>query len=340
MSVQAARQAIGESDASGYQLDPNRHAQNLPPEAGALARILVRDRIRDLMRIFEAADGKAMKSQADYKFYARSSVILYCVSAVIGSLLILPVFEFQNNGGLVTYTLVVQFLALGLAMMATYRVSHSGFFDQWMGHRADAETARIEIFNDVVRAEDEQVREGELPLLRLQLEYFRRYQLDVLIAYYQGRGGQHLRSARRLGSQRAIMGYLTAIVGAPILIVVFRSVFFDDNNLEEWLSDGFGAIGISLSALLSMATNMSLINMDERNASRYRTVYTNLAYLRGMLDAVREAADEGDRSTVHAYFDEVNDLISSEHREWLVLRRETLPPLLQRFNGEVQEQVK
>ena len=86
--------------------------------------------------------------------------------------------------------IALSFACLALSILASLWLGWSKPFDIWMRQRAEAETQRIKLFRRVIDAE-EQARDGELPLLPLQLEYFRRFQLDVQRLYYDKRGKQH-----------------------------------------------------------------------------------------------------------------------------------------------------
>ena len=91
---------------------------------------------------------------------------------------------------------------------------------------------------------------------------------------------------------------------------------------------GSGIIAASLQGLLSAFAVMSL---DERNASRYRTTADNLDALAGRpLEEARAAAAalndapekaESAREEVLAFAALVQSQISSEHREWIALRK-------------------
>jgi hypothetical protein len=80
------------------------------------------------------------------------------------------------------------------------------------------------------------------------------------------------------------------------------------------------AIGIAASALLGATASRSLMDLDERNASRYLTTAANLDYVAEGLDAIRERAAAGDEASVHSFVARIQDMVSSEHREWVVLR--------------------
>ena len=75
--------------------------------------------------------------------------------------------------------------------------------------------------------------------------------------------------------------------------------------------------------------DISLMDMNERNAARYRSTYENLVYLRDAgLDQARNLAASGQMNGVRHFTHLVNDQISSEHREWVTLK-DLMPKLNQ-----------
>ena len=102
-----------------------------------------------------------------------------------------------------------------------------------MKERAIAELARVKLFNDLMEA-NEEPRNGELPLLPLKLEYFRRYQFDVQRRYYSGRADEHARAAGQgKGWQRTslALSYVAAIVAG---LAVFKLAVYL-RILPPWL---------------------------------------------------------------------------------------------------------
>ena len=64
----------------------------------------------------------------------------------------------------------------------------------------------------------------------------------------------------------------------------------------------------------------SLMDLDERNVSRFLTTSENLQFLaETALPRARVAATNGNADEVLAFIDRVHQQISSEHSEWILL---------------------
>src|SRR6185295_18872427 len=76
-------------------------------------------------------------------------------------------------------------------------------------------------------------------------------------------------------------------------------------------------LGTIASALYGLGTARSLMDLDERNASRFLTTFQNLVFLtKTALPGARDAARANDADGVAAFVKRVHEQISSEHREW------------------------
>jgi hypothetical protein len=204
-----------------------------------------------------------------------------------------------------------------------------------MKARAKAEIARIALFDEVMKAVDSPAQPRELPLLPLQFEYFRRYQLEVQLRFYEGRGKQHDRAAGHTERWKYVSIGLTAIAGAIAAISVTK-LLIDlapvpdwikaDNEtlrsfLPSWTNKAVLAIGIVSSTLFGASISRSLMDLDERNASRYLTTWENLKFIKQtLLETARADAVAGRAEEVKKFVKDVQDKISSEHREWIVHR--------------------
>ncbi len=331
MPQSPAEVAIGEDDAaSDWQLRPLDHARTLPETAGALRRVLERDDIKRIMSRFDAADGAAIAAQAHYKRIGRLGLYAATVATVTGALFLLPI-EPWLHGLPAAIASIVQVLGLVVAFLSSRYLIVAKPFDAWMKNRAAAEIARVELFDTVSKA-SETSRTGEIPLLPLALEYFRRYQLDVQRRYYSGRAAQHRASAWR--NNRWLTAGISLTVISVLLgtVLALRVVSDAGVPMPDWLlilpPDIAGpgtnrislALGVVASAFYGLGVARSLMDLDERNASRFATTSENLELLGGAdLQAARAAAVAGASEAVHDFISEVQDQISSEHREWILL---------------------
>lgn len=325
---QAAIDAIGGGQPRDWQLRPESHAATLPPTAGALSRVLLAPGLRAIMQAFNAADAEAGAAQKRYKRLAKLSAIASFLAVAIASLLLLPRAAIVPPG-LLTAASFTQFGLLAASFLTSIWIGFAKPYDVWMRERAKAETKRIELFDAVVAA-TEPPQGTELALLPLQLEYVRRYQLDVQRAYYAGRGRQH----RRAALQGAIWRVASlAIIGAALVPVVanMRNADWLPSGLAAWfallpppveLSQRlFLSLGLIGGALQGLLAAYALLGQDERNAARYLDTSRNLEDLAGRpLEEARAAAAQGQEGPVLAFVALLHQQISSEHREWMALR--------------------
>lgn len=320
--------AIGKNTSDDWQLTPEAHAAELPPSAGALKRVLLQDKIKEIMADFKKADAAAGASQKQYRFWGRAGIYAIALAAIIGTALILRVDE-KFGLEIKWAALTVEYGVLLLAFLIAQWLGLKRPFDRWMQHRGTAEIYRVQLFDEVTQSQ-EPLRENELSLLPLQLEYFRRYQLDVQRAYYNGRGKQHARAAGNskkwmLGS--SLLTVLWALIaGAAAIHLLSQQGVMDLptwlqalklEKFERWIM----ALGVVASSLYAASASRSLMDLDARNAARYQTTSENLEHIaETLLDETRQSAEAGDRDKVLGFIRLVQNQISSEHREWVMLR--------------------
>jgi hypothetical protein len=211
-------------------------------------------------------------------------------------------------GGLTRTTMIV--LALmgvatgGIASASLFRVTEGRLLEDWMTARARAETKRLSYFSYVVNSS---VQPLDLHLELLKLEYFRRYQLDLQLAYYKTRRSGHRNSAERTLSISAGSVLVAAIAsGAAGVLGAMRS---------EWAA--LGSLAVFGAALQAFAASRESINQDRRNAERYENTAQALQGLRERLDDVRLGITAGSTSVLGEYVAAVQDQLSLEHRQWL-----------------------
>ncbi len=331
MSTTPAEAAIGQDDAaSDWKLRPEHHARELPREAAALKRVLERGEIEAIIKRFRAADTKAIAAQTRYKRIGRLGLYAATMAAVVGALFLLPIEPWlKDPAG--SAASAVQISGLVVAFLASRFLIIAKPFDAWMKNRAEAEIARVALFDAVADA-SEPAREGEIALLPLALEYFRRYQLDVERRYYGGRGRQHAADAWRSNLWLRAGLLVTVLSLALGALIVLHLAAARGLPVPDWLllgpaaMAGVGAnrtelaLGVVASALYGLGVARSLMDLDERNASRFLTTSQNLEFLTetGLIEA-REAAAAGNAEGVRDFIAQVQDQISSEHREWILL---------------------
>jgi hypothetical protein len=346
--TQRAAAAIGKGDARvDWLLCPEQHATSLPSEAGALKRLLEQAEFQQIMSRFRAADAAAVAAQTRYKRIGRTGLYAGTLATLLGALFLLPV-EPWLDGRPSSIVSVLQTACLIIAFIASRTLAVSKPFDNWMKQRAVAEIARIELFDRVAGAE-ETPQDGELALLPLKLEYFRRYQLDVQRRYYRGRGTQHRQGVRRNNTWLTASLALTVVSVLLGLLVGMHTAAYWLPALQAWspvwLVDMANAatkrvllaLGVLASAFYGLGVARSLMDLDERNASRFLTNAENLDYIsETQLVQARQAAADGRQDDVLAFVARVQDIVSSEHKEWLLLSERARQAPKARYASEMR----
>lgn len=319
---------IGQNAFDDWQLRPKVHASELPAEAGALKRVLERDDIQRIVDDFTVADARAVSAQRWYKFWGRLGIYAVALATIIGTTMVLRLD--QKFGIEIKYlALILQYSFLALAFIISQWLILKSPFQTWMKNRGKAEILRIDLFDKVSQA-NEPSQDGELALLPLQLEYFRRYQLDVQLSYYKKRGGEHMKASGHT-SRAKILNFIFILLWVGI--AGFAGLFYADQNsviqLPTWLKafpltdlEPFVmAAGIIVASIHTARMAKSLMNLDERNAARYEITSANLDTLSAIdLPNARAAAKVGDRQAVFNFIEKVQSQISSEHQEWVLIR--------------------
>jgi hypothetical protein len=354
--TQAAIRALGANHSDDYVLQPEKHAGDLPAEAGALARVLSSEHVGGIIAAYRAADTAAIAHQGTYKQLGRQGLQAILVAAIFGGLSLwllglegwfnpaellqifrgppividpqdpaskIP-FDLRLQISLALYVVLAgQFLWISDGFLAAWRIRRQRLFDKWNEERGLAERHRRELFEAVTSAE-EPVRDGEAPLLPLQLEYFRRFQLDVQSAYYRRRGDQHREAAN---GSKGLSGQVWRLANAPgtpvIVFVIVIGILFTPSlpaSLVSLLLTGLSLAGVLGVGFSNYFAGVSALNQDRLNAARYYIAANNLNYLYDhRLEPARADAAAGDRAAVKKFVDDVNAQISTEHKEWYLL---------------------
>lgn len=326
--------ALGDNPPRNLDLEPHSHAARLPPPAGALARVLAQPALQDTFKSYEEAGKLAATAQRGYRRLV-TFTFWFIGLAVLAALLaaVWPLGRPLDGQARLTATALI-YVALFTALIVMLWLSYRQLFMRWSVERASAELARNRIFDQVLGA-TEPVKPGELPLLPLQLEYIRRYHLDLQRAFYRQRGEQH----RRKAASARVFQWVTAV------FVLLWTVFAVLATISPWAEQGpvpavlQGPLGyllayvelsqldvIALAAgliagivtLISFA--MSTLENSLRNAARYQLSAHRLARLADRLADVRAAAAKGDATTVRGFVDELQSILAAEHKDWIELQ--------------------
>jgi SMODS and SLOG-associating 2TM effector domain 1 len=301
-------EVIGSGSSDDYRLSPVDHAEQLKTSAPKLAAILTRSAPVELARQYADADTEALAAERMFKRWVIRANWAVLATATVSALLMAVALLADTLGGL-TQTILIVLALLGVASggtasMALFRVKEGRLLEDWMGARARAETKRLSYFSYIVNSSAGQP-DRQLELLKL--EYFRRYQLDLQLAYYRTRRSGHRNSAKRTLDISAISVLVAAIAsGAAGVLGALRS---------EWAA--LGSLAVFGAALQAFAAAREAINQDRRNAERYDNTAQALQGLRERLDDVRVGIAAGSTSVLSEYVAAVQDQLSLEHRQWL-----------------------
>jgi hypothetical protein len=303
-----AARIIGSGSPDDYGLSPLEHAAQLKTSAPKLAAILTGSAPVELARQYAEADTEALVAERTFKRWVIRANRAVLGTATVSALLMAVALLAGRLGGLTQTTLIV--LALigvatgGFASMSLFRVKEGRLLEDWMTARARAETKRLSYFSYVVNAS---VGPLDPQLELLKLEYFRRYQLDLQLAYYKARRSGHRNSAERTLNISAGSVLVAAIAsGAAGVLGALRS---------EWAA--LGSLAVFGAALQAFAAARESLNQDRRNAERYDNTAQALLGLRERLDDVRDGIAAGSASVLGEYVAAVQDQLSLEHRQWL-----------------------
>ena len=181
--------------------------------------------------------------------------------------------------------------------------------EKWMQNRAEAEMLRLQLFNSVTGKEHESATKTSIPTALLQLEYFRRFQLDVQRTYYSASSEKHDSAAQKaLIYSSVTMGVVAMINGAS----GYLASTFD--NLK-WTA--IAAIAVIAKAFVTKISNTQAINQDARSAERYQRSSSTLTRLSSKLDDVRKQILSGDEEILNEFVEAVHEQLSLEHRQWI-----------------------
>ena len=322
--MQAAIDAVRENEADDYIIAPAKHAEALSNTAPHLAEFLRGSRVLIDAQQYERHDREAIEAQNVFKDAAHKSNWMVLVTAVLSGLILATgtmkvpisnVFSDPFTDAWLAILGVGAVITGALGSMWLYKVKQGGFLEAWMSARAKAETYRINYFTTVSTTCQQPKGGDDIPLPLLQLEYFRRHQLDVQIAFYDRRRKDHRHSAAQTLNLGGAAVLLAAVAAGMAGLMGAAS-----SNVE-WVS--IGALGVLGTGLSGFATTRAAVNQDRRNAERYGRTLDVLMDLKKRLDMVRKAVAAGNTEALDQFVAAVHEHLSLEHRQWLGTASET-----------------
>lgn len=302
-------------DEDDYILVPEEHAERLPEEARALKEILRAPRVADIVQQYRRYDSRAINAQGRYKRLTSRLIFCSTLAVLAGGLFLLTNPTDLAWADTVRYGVIgVQAIALLGVAVLIFRLRDGRQFEEWMTARSAAEDSRITLFETVcgMRGGPAGGADADAGLLSLQLEYFRRYQLDVQRGYYASRARKHRRAANSLTT----LGTTIVVLGA--ILTLFQN-FLPPDVLKPYgitSLDLYAFAGLIVPVMYQARETFKLLSGDLRNALRYERTHHNLTVLHNQLDGVRAAVAAGDQAVLHGFVRAVHEQISVENREW------------------------
>lgn len=330
--------AVGDNPEDNIELPPLEDQINaLPQDAGPLRRILESDGVRQAYDRQKAYGAAAKNAQRNYKTSVAVIILLLIACGLAASYpLLQPTLKEREElaRGFATALVYVCLLA---TLLLVWRLTSRRTYEQWNEARAAAEHLRRKIF-DTVLGEPAVSNAGELGVLPLKLEYFRRYQIDLQRTFYGVRALQNERRAAvvrwLIWPCRLIIAGWLVLIGIEILTAwgeqgplpsVLPLWFFRALAKLQAFSMSYADItwllvGLGATAAYGATFLFTLLNNNLRNAARYEHARDNFDYLRSNdLEAARKSAAGGDAAGVSAYVSKVHSAMSAEQCDWVRL---------------------
>lgn len=306
-AVLQAIKAIGENKDGDHSIRPTQHAAAYLATAPALAAVLDSGAVASNCRAYEKRGVKAKEAQTEFRRIFNRANKLVMATAILTAL-VLTVGVLSPYIQPVAKTLLLA-LAIGgvvcgaFASKDLYSVRQGRLLEEWMTKRAAAESKRLEHFSEIAKAGDE----SDTALQLQKLEYFRRYQLDVQLAFFDKRGQDHRNEARENLKQSGL-----AISGAAIVTGVAGVL---TSVSPAWAA--LASLGAVFTAYSSYTTLREQIYQSGRIADRYALAADSLEEIAKRLDDVREAVSREGQKPLVRFVEAVHDVLIAEHKQWL-----------------------
>ena len=302
---------IGANADDDYLLQPENHIEKYRTDLPELAGLLDSSRIKHIVKEFGMYDEDANEAQSKFKkfsFWARVSTFLaaaFSATLIMSGTLNGVEYIQDSLPGLpqtiLSVSTVLTILFSGITSALIMIIKSQKLLENWMGKRAAAEELRLQYFEDLVD------RQEKAPSARsgiMVLEYFRRFQLEVQIAYYKVR-------SRQLEVKFNRFTVIIAVLAGSVIIINGITGFLG----LEWAF--LATLGIIVQAYSAMVSNRELTEQNERNTVRYAGLRKQLSMLKSRIDEVRNGIREGKNDLLKKYVKAIHEPMAAEHRQWL-----------------------
>lgn len=298
-------------------------------DANAPIRAIVSaPQVQQRLAEFEAADACALAEQARFRKWARRGLRATTFGVLVGALILLPLDAFFAGtprrviGALQTTALLVTFGATLLTLWLKP-------LDQWVRFRAEAETLRGRIFDEIM-SEPAPAGSDAAEVATQRLDLLMAAHVQDQLAFFKKRSRQHGRVASHFSPIR-IVGYLLIIaaglVGGAALLhslglplppnfaaLIERIVLADANRWQL-------GIATMASGILAHATSRALMEEDERKAALYKVTAERLQELiDDNLPATKADCAIGSETRLRQFFRDARHIMDQEHAVWTFMR--------------------
>jgi hypothetical protein len=310
--IQRAQDTIGNCKEGDDCLVPTKHPDELKTNAPEFAAFLQANRFAIAAKDYEDKDTTANEAQADFqKTFRRSNWTVFLTSTLIVAVLLLGILAPNWKGVMVALGL----LSFAGGFIGSYYLNvlkQGRLLDNWMSSRARAEAARLDYFVSIAHAGSGSLTEPLCDLLKL--EYFRRFQLDVQIAYYGNATRRHAKEARRGLKWSSI-----AVAGAGIITAFagFASGFINAKFAAV------ATLGAFFAAISTFASTREDVFHHQRNVERYGRTKDALVHIYETIDDVRTAVVKDGKKPLLDFIEAVHEQLLAEHKQWLSLEEES-----------------
>lgn len=312
--IEKARTIVGGSEDNDYMLIPKEHAELFVDEIPELALILKSSEIEGVASKYDEYNKEAIKAQNKFKAYSDKARLWVFLTACCSTLVLVVATLFgQTDDSAIAKGLFILFSisVIVFSYLASTRIKlikNMKLLERWMKNRSNAEMQRLNYFACFLKQKSSNDTTKD-PILfnMLQLEFFRRFQLDMQLSYYKNRGKQHGSIA-----DQAIAISTWAIGGAGLTagIAGFLGATFN----PKWaVIAGFAFV---CQAFASNVLNKEAVNQNRRNEERFGRTREILQNLKMRLDHVRNQIINGNKKVLLKFVEAVHEQLSLEHRQW------------------------
>jgi len=304
-------------------LAPLAYADALPADAAALVRVLRDERIIQAAATYHHSDVLAGSAQTSFRRLGAGAAYSGFAAAVLGGAVLYLGSESANET-LRSNLGLGQFVLLAISVLCAFLLLLFKPFRTWRTQRSNAEASRLRVFALMMNASSE-VREGEVPLLPLQLECFRRCLVDDQRSFFARRGPQERRKVVIWQILGVVAVLLVLAASVPQILRLERFELLPDAlvsliknaNLQQ---RGYALVGLLGGSLQSLLAALVVISPVQRNAEKYTKMREKLdEHSKQPLDKAREAAIRNDGDGVRGFTKNVSDDLAEEGREWRLL---------------------